>query len=182
MMVRKTSKFMRKRMTQGRVVNGEVLFKPNAWIEKIHDCKPYDDMSICGEVTTMGIAKAAIGNSRSVLEMLINRTVKANDVYPHDLLSHCIGVTQIRVAEMGGDGSNDVMQRLNNAAESLLRTRTRWESSNVWGLDGPAINHLRDALDIYDDILIASGPALMEAAQKIRTERVKNHALLEMPT
>lgn len=172
-MTRKTSKFIRKRITQGRVENGFVVFKPNAWLARIKFSRDYCDESICGETPSREIADAAVAHAQLALQKLINRAVEPEDVDPHDLLSHCIGVTQIRVLDMGGEGANDVMQRLNQAAQSLQRTRDRWERTSLWGLDGPATTDLRDALDIYETILRGSSPQLMENAQVLRLERVK---------
>lgn len=172
-MTRKTSKFIRKRITQGRVEGGMVVFKPNAWLARIKFSRDYCDESICGETPSSEIADAAVDHAQLALHRLINRAVAPTETEPHDLLAHCIGVTQIRVLEMGGEGANDAMARLNNAAVGLKRTRDRWELTSQWGLDGPAITDLRDALNIYEVILRGSSPQLMENAQNLRLARVK---------
>jgi hypothetical protein len=172
-MARKTSKFIRKRITQGRMEGGYVVFKPNAWLARIKFSRDYCDESICGETPSSEIADAAMDRANLALHKMINRAVLPEDVQPHDLLAHCIGVTQIRVLEMGGEGANDAMARLNQAATSLLRTRERWERTHQWGLDGLGITELRDAVAIYEVILRGSSPQLMENAQNLRLARVK---------
>lgn len=172
-MSRKTSKYIRKRTGQGRVENGGVMFKPNAWVARIGYSRGYCGESIVGEMPTSEIANSAIQNAQMALQKLINRAVESSDIEPHDLLAHCIGITQIRVLDMGGEDANGVMQRLNQAARALLRTRQRWDATNEWGLDGPAINDLRDAIDIYEVILRSSSPNLMEHAQNIRLDQVQ---------
>jgi len=169
----KTSKFMRTRIAQGRIENGCVVTKRNAWLSAIKFSRSYDDESIAGEQPSSAIADAAMAHANAALQGFIDRTVKPDDTEPHDLIAHCIGVTQIRVLEMGGVDANNAMTRLNLAAASLLRTRQRWERSSQWGLDGPAITDLRDALEIYEVILRGSSPLLMEQAQTVRLERVK---------
>ena len=172
-MTRKTSKFLRKRIGQGRVEGGFVVFKPNAWLARIKFNRGYDDESIYGETPSSQIADAAIDRAQLALHRLINRSVLPTETQPHDLMAHCIGVTQIRVLDMGGEGANDAMTRLNQAASGLLRARDRWERTSQWGLDGPAITDLRDALQIYEVILRGSSPQLMEDAQNRRLARIK---------
>lgn len=172
-MTRKTSKFIRKRVGQGRVEGGVVVYRPNAWLEKIMNSRQYEDESICGETPMSQIADAAIDHAQLALHRLINRNVAPTETEPHDLMAHCIGVTQIRVLDMGGEGANDAVTRLNQAAMGLQRARDRWERTSQWGLDGPAITDLRDALSIYEVILRGSSPQLMEDAQNRRLARVK---------
>lgn len=172
-MTRKTSKFIRKRITQGRVQSGHVVYKPNAWLGSIQDSRAYCNESIVGLTPSCEIADAAVANAQLALQKLINSAVAPDDVEPHDMLSHCIGVTQIRVQKLGGADANDVMHRLNQAARALLRTRERWEQRGQWGLDGPAMADLRDAVDIYEAILRGSSPQQMEDAQVIRNVQMK---------
>ena len=172
-MSRKTSKFVRKRIGQGRVVDGMITFRPNAWLDRIKFSRAYSDESICGDTPSAKIADEAVDLAQLVLHKLINRSVASTDTEPHDLLAHCIGITQIRVLDMGGEGANDAMNRLNSAALSLKRARDRWEQSGEWGLDGPAITDLRDAVEIYESILRGSSPQLMEDAQTIRLDQLK---------
>lgn len=172
-MTRKTSKFMRTRLAQGRIENGFVVTKRNAWLSAIKFSRGYDDESIAGEQPSSAIADAAMERANAALQGFIDRTIKPADTEPHDLIAHCIGITQIRVLDMGGVDANNAMTRLNLAAASLLRSRQRWERTSQWGLDGPAITDLRDALDIYEVILRGSSPMLMEQAQMVRLDRVK---------
>ena len=65
------------------------------------------------------------------------------------------------------------MDSLNTAAEALQRCRERWEKLGKWGLDGPGLVALREAIDIYEAILRASSPQQMENAQMVRLDQVK---------
>lgn len=172
-MTRKTSKFMRTRLAQGRIENGFVVTKRNAWLSVVKFSRGYDDESIAGEQPSSAIADAAMARANAALQGFVDRTIRPEDTEPHDLIAHCIGITQIRVLDMGGVDANNAMTRLNLAAASLLRVRQRWERTSQWGLDGPAITDLRDALDIYEVILRGSSPMLMEQAQMVRLDRVK---------
>lgn len=171
--MRKTSKFMRTRLAQGKIEAGYVVMKRNAWLSAIRFSRGYNDDSIVGEPASNTVADTAVKHANAALQGMIDRTIASADTAPHDLLAHCIGVTQIRVLDMGGVDANNVMQRLNLAVLSLLRTRQRWERTGQWGLDGPAITDLRDAMEIYEVILRGSSPHLMEQAQMVRLDRVK---------
>lgn len=164
---------MRTRLAQGRIENGFVVTKRNAWLSVVKFSRGYDDESIAGEQPSSAIADAAMARANAALQGFVDRTIRPEDTEPHDLIAHCIGITQIRVLDMGGVDANNAMTRLNLAAASLLRVRQRWERTSQWGLDGPAITDLRDALDIYEVILRGSSPMLMEQAQMVRLDRVK---------
>jgi hypothetical protein len=52
----------------------------------------------------------------------------------------------------------------------VLRLAERKRRLNVWGLDGPGIAQVADALDVYDEILMNSSPAQMSAAADKRAK------------
>lgn len=110
------------------------------------------------------------------LGMLVRGAVPADDEETHDYLCHVVGISKIRVMDIGlankAQGgiaaANDLLLTLNAAAQGLLRARERHAKTGAWGLDGPAIEALRESLDIYEEVLRASSATQMEHAQGAR--------------
>ena len=169
--MKKTTAYARKRARQGLPGDPSVLWSRDygVWARAIVVRKAYDD-----EANTQD-ADAIMANVRFHLQRLLDRLVPAGDVEPHDLMAHVVGVAQIRSLDIGKNSdaqgkqqASDTIQALNEASQGLHRMRARWESSQVWGLDGPAITALKDAVDIYETILRNSTPQQMEHAQTVR--------------
>jgi phage terminase large subunit len=78
------------------------------------------------------------------------------------------------VLDIGGTGASAFMEILNEAAQALGRARERWQRLRKWGLDGPGIEPMKNAVDIFETILLASSPKQMEHAKMIRLDQVKN--------
>jgi hypothetical protein len=171
--MKKTSAYARKRRAMGLHAQGYAGANQYAWLRAIKTSRPYDDESILDEVPTAEVADKAIINARLTLKLLAEGTVQPDDTDQHDLMAHVIGMAQIRTLDMGGDGADAVMDSLNTAAEALQRCRERWEKLGKWGLDGPGLVALREAIDIYEAILRASSPQQMENAQMVRLDQVK---------
>lgn len=110
------------------------------------------------------------------LDMLVRGLVPAGDEETHDYLCHIVGVSQIRVMDIGLankatggiEVANELLLTLNAAAQGLLRSRQRHAESGRWGLDGPAIEALSGAIEIYEEVLRASSAQQMEHAQGAR--------------
>lgn len=110
------------------------------------------------------------------LDMLERGLVPSGDEETHDYLCHVVGIAQIRVCDIGMankasggiDAANELLLTLNAAAQGLLRARERHAKAGKWGLDGPALDPLRGALDIYETVLSASSAQQMEEAQGVR--------------
>jgi len=110
------------------------------------------------------------------LDMLERGLVPPGDEETHDYLCHVVGISQIRVCDIGMankdsggiDSANQLLLTLNAAAQGLMRARERHAKAGKWGLDGPALEPLREALDIYETVLSASSAQQMEQAQGVR--------------
>jgi len=110
------------------------------------------------------------------LDMLERGLVPTGDEETHDYLCRVVGISQIRVCDIGvankdsgGIASaNELLLTLNAAAQGLMRARERHAKADKWGLDGPALEPLRGALDIYETVLNASSAQQMEEAQGVR--------------
>lgn len=53
---------------------------------------------------------------------------------------------------------------IDKAADALGRTLERWHRTGQWGLDGPAIQELKDGVSLYEEVLLASSPNQMHDA------------------
>lgn len=174
--MRKTTAYARKRARQGLPSDPSVLWGRDygVWARAIVNQKPFEDEANAPE------ADAILANARLKLQKVLDRLVPSDDVDPHDLLAHVVGISQIRALDIGKRSdeegrqqASDVIATLNAAAKGLHRMRDRWEKTKVWGLDGPAINSMKEAMDIYELILRNSTPAQMEHAQSVRLEQLK---------
>jgi len=120
---------------------------------------------------------------RMALQGLIDRTVPSDDTYSHDELAHAIGEAEIRYIEIAGQDNNPALPILYKAGNALLRTRERWNRTGQWGLDGPAMQELKDGVDLYEQVLLASTPQQMHDAAMTRwkwlEEQYKDTALRE---
>jgi hypothetical protein len=172
-MSKKTSHYMRKRMSQGRVQGTEVMFKPNAWLERLTYNRPYTDEPLLGAQPTTLISEAAITRASTSLFKMKNGLVDDNNTDVHDDIAHFIGVSQIRIRDIGGPVAGEIIDELNKAARAILRARERHERTGKWGLDGPAIGELDYALAIYTEVVRSSSPQQMEDAQGKRLDAAK---------
>lgn len=172
-MSKKTSHYMRKRMSQGKVQGGEVMFKPNAWLKRLTYNRPYSDEPLLGTTPTAEISNAAITKASMALFKMKNGLVDDDDTKVHDDIAHFVGVSQIRIRDIGGPEAAEVINELNKAARAILRARERHARTGKWGLDGPAIGELDYALDVYTEVVQSSSPQQMEDAQGKRLDAAK---------
>lgn len=108
------------------------------------------------------------------LQQMIDMTLPSDDYKAHDCLSHAIAVAHIRAVQIAGRGDdNPALPILRDAAAALSRTCDRWHKTKKWGLDGPAIQKLKDAVNLYEEILMASTPRQMQDAFDIRLARLE---------
>ena len=172
-MGRKISPYMRKRQAQGKVQFGEVMFKPNAWLDKLKHSTEYTDESIAGEQPTTQIADKVMDDANQAFEKIANGQAGPSDTDCHDMLAHCIGMAQIRINDIGGPLAAEVIEDLNESAKALIRSRERWQHTCKWGFDGPALHSVRNAINTYEAILRSSSPLQMEHAQNVRLDQAK---------
>lgn len=55
----------------------------------------------------------------------------------------------------------------------LRRARDRWQRTGKWGLDGPAMQEIRDAISVYEEVLLASSPMQMHEADGTRVKWIR---------
>lgn len=172
-MSKKTSHYMRKRISQGKVQGTEVMFKPNAWLKRVTYNRPYSDESLLGTTPTAETANAAITRATLAIYKMTDGIVDDGDTKIHDDIAHFVGVSQIRIRDIGGPDAAKVINELNKAARAILRARERHKRTGKWRLDGPAILELDYALEVYTEVMRNSSPQQMEDAQGKRLDAAK---------
>lgn len=165
--MRKTSAYARRRRREGKSVEPGVmpLAEFSRWQHEIRIRQSYGDGGL------EEVAMQASNLTLVALTKFLEHSVKPDDYEPHDALAHAIGVATLRAIEIhGGTEGNPALQILDAGRDALLRTRQRWEQTKQWGLDGPARQQLSDAVDVYQEILMASSPLQMQKACDLRYE------------
>ena len=97
------------------------------------------------------------------LQGFMDRSIKADDYQPYNALAFALNEGKARYLDIGGKG-NQAMPLLDKAADALSRTLDRWHRTGQWGLDGPAIQELKDGVSLYEEVLLASSPNQMHDA------------------
>lgn len=176
-MTRKTSAYARKIRRQPHlgVVNGA------EWLNAIQRSRPYEvDEPIPGTWLpgggeTRSAATLVALRVRAAFDRLRLGEVPPDDAEPHDLLAHVLGVAWLRAIDIAGPDAthNPMLPIIQAGLDALRRAGERHTRLHAWGLDGPAITQLADALYVYDEILMHSSPAQMTAAHDKRTRLLR---------
>lgn len=171
--MRKTSTYARKvRNNIGIYTDG--AYNSATFLNIIQRCRPYMDEPIIGsdlDGTQDACDKAMIIMRDAFV------TIKTGKADPHDsrefdLLAHALGITYLRACDIAGTDSfdNPMLPIWNAGNEALRRCRDRYNKLHRWGFDGPALDELDAALELYETILQSSSPAQMEDASVRRLE------------
>lgn len=176
--MRKTSAYARKRQHQLGQFNGL------AWINTIGRCRPYTEEPVIGSWMPVGTAQISHGilvEARMAYQRIKDGNLERGDTDQYDMLAHVLGVAKIRAIQIGGDDpeANYLLPIIHLAEDALRRIRARWERLHVWGMDGPALSELADALDVYESILTSSSPQQMADATRARMEILKQMKAME---
>lgn len=173
-MTKKLSLYSRKRMVKGHEFNGA------EWLNAINRCRPYtSEPPIGGIEGTESAATKAMLIVRQAFQSLKSGEVAPDDEETFDKLSHALGVACVRAGQIGGpeiDG-NPMLEILVPGNAALRRCLDRRRKRGVWGLDGPAITELTEAIEVYEAIVQASSPEQMTAAHDLRTRALKGATL-----
>ena len=170
--MKKISTYARKRMRQ------PVQFNGAEWLNTIGRCRPYSDEPVIGSWLPQGtpqISNGVLVEARMAYQGIKDGHIKPDQTDPYDMLAHVTGVAKIRAVQIGGEDFevNYLLPIIHLAEQALLRVRARWEKHQVWGMDGPAITEITDALDIYEEILTSSSPQQMADATDARIAILK---------
>lgn len=100
------------------------------------------------------------------LQGMLDRSLTTDGKHAFDTLACCVGEAKVRYFDIGGGAKEQAMPILDKADEALARTHNRWERTGEWGLDGPAIQELKDAVSLFEEVLMASSPNQMIEAER----------------
>lgn len=129
---------------------------PNAMFRVIQGSKPY------GEANPKAATNIMV-KLRLALQRLSDMATPDNDIQDHDELMHAMAVALVRSHEIAGS-NNPCKEPLMAGVKALQRASERRGRTGRWGLDGPGITELREAVDIYEEVLMASSPKQMQKA------------------
>ena len=141
----------------------------------IQRCQPYTTETLPGSWITQGTqvaADKALVRVRMALQRLKSGDTPRQDTHDFDVLGHAFGVATIRAEDIaGGDANtNALLPAIYAGASALRRALDRRHRLGTWGVDGPAIAELAEAVDVYQIILQSSSPAQMSAAADRRMQ------------
>lgn len=171
--MRKTSSYARKvrnnlGMYQGGAYNGATF------LNTIQRCRPYMDEPIIGSnlTGTQDACEKAMILVRDAFVSIKSGQSPADDTRSFDILAHALGVTTLRAIDIAGQDEfeNPMLPITRLGNDALERCRVRYLSLGRWGFDGPAIDQIDAAIELYETILQASSPAQMEEATVRRIE------------
>ena len=167
--MRKTSTYARKlKKTGGNYV-------ANAFVATLQRCRSYTAPPMPGIAVEPMItaATASMLRVREAYTSIKQRETPPSDGRDFDMLTHAMAVSVIRAIQIAGADadSNAMLQIIAPANAALRRMLDRRNSTGVWGFDGPAIEEVAAAMDVYDEILMASTPAQMLSATNIHSAR-----------
>lgn len=171
--MRKTSAYARKMRRQPE----RSQFNGAEWINTVQRCRGYTDEPIPGAWNpdggqTVTAANGAALRVRAAFDVIKLAAVAPDDMEPHDLLAHAVGIAWLRAIEIAGHepDKNPMLPILKLGTEAVQRLGERRRRAGVWGFDGPAIQQVSDALDVYEEILMNSSPLQMANASKKREQ------------
>lgn len=109
---------------------------------------------------------------RLALQGFLDRTMESEEYKAFDTLVCAVGEAKIRYLDIAGPDCEPI-KLLDKADDALKRAYERWKRSGEWGLDGPAIQALKDAIDLFEEVFLASSPNQMLVAENTYRQWVK---------
>lgn len=168
-MTRKTSTYARKRKATG----GQ--YDSGAWVSTVQRCRPYAAESLEHLVIadTMPAATKSMIKVREAYVSIKQRQTAPANTHDFDLLTHAMAVSTIRAIQIAGADldQNPLLQTVVPANAALRRLLERRRATGVWGFDGPAIEEVAQAIEIYETIISAGTPGDMLSATNLHAAR-----------
>lgn len=151
------------------------------WLNVIQRSRQYTDELIPGSFLegggeTMSAATLSLLRVREALDSMLRGGIQSGDTRPLDLLDHAIGVSWLRLLQIAGDDpvKNPALPILKEAQAALHRTNECHTKTGLWGFDGEGAWKVREAIDIYAEVLISSSPAQMTDACNKREQILRD--------
>jgi len=148
---------------------GGSSFNAAEWLNALTRCKPYTTEALPGAVAMSGSYEAAeksIINVRLAFEHIKSSNAEEIDF---DRLAHATGVSKVRYVQIFGK-SAPMLLELNLADSALIRCKARYQRWGKWEFIGDDVQHIADALDLYETVLVSSSPKQMTIATDLRLE------------
>lgn len=165
--MKKTTKYARK-IAQGKAGIKDL----GAALDTICSCRPYTSEVVPGswvvESGTQSSAVKAMLHVRECFESLKTGQTAPDNTDDFNTIGHAIGVAVIRAR--GIENSGAMLVTLSGGHAAMQRCLERWETSKLWGFDGPAIHAVTDAIEVYEAIIQASSPRQMYDAMTKRMD------------
>ena len=161
--MRKTSLYMRKRKAQ--ITNDGCLVKKHP-MAVLRECRQFNN-----ELGTDANARDALGMVFAAFDRMCSGVSTQTDDF--DYLSHAVGVAEVRAVEIAGREGNPMIEVIDLANSALNKCRARYLKWAKFELLAQEVRHIREALDLYESILIESSPRQMADATKTRMKVLK---------
>lgn len=165
--MKKTSKYSRKRQ-----VNNS--YNGFAFMHVLNRSRAYDESPVIESwsVNTMEAAEKAMIRVRDAYMTIKNGEANPDDADYFDMLTHAFGVSTIRAIDIAGkdEFANPMLPICRAANDAMERCRVRRLSVGRWGFDGPALDQIEAAIELYETILRSSSPAQMQETTVRRIE------------
>ena len=151
----------------------ETGFNAVEWLNAIQRCQPYTSELPPGAFVLEGTQTAA---TKSMLKLrAAYDALKKGEIEPcspkeYDSLVNAFGEASVRAVQIAGEHAetNPLLAALVAGNSAMRRCIDRRRRLGKWGLDGPGLVAVLDAIEVYEVILQASSPEQMVLASKVR--------------
>lgn len=166
--MRKTSLYMRKRRAQ--LTNDGFLVKKHP-MAVLRECRTFND-----ESGTDANARDALGTVFAAFDRMCSGVSTQTEDF--DYLSHAVGVAEVRAVEIAGRDGNPMIEVIDLANASLNKCKSRYLKWAKFELLEQEVKHIREALDLYEMVLLESSPRQMADATSTRMKVLKEMGLI----
>lgn len=165
--MRKTSLYMRKRLAQ---INPDGCLVKKHPMAVLRECRQFND-----ELGTDANAKDAMGMVFAAFDRMCSGVSTETDDF--DCLAHAVGVTEVRAVDIAGIGSNPILDAIKPANEALQKCKNRYLKWGKFEVLEQEVKSIREALDLYEMVLLESSPRQMADATTMRMKMLKEMGL-----
>ena len=160
----------RKLSAHGRKLKqGRGAFNGVEFLNAISRCRPYTDEIIPGAVAkepTQDAAEKSVKLVEGAYKRIQTGQTDPNDADDFNRLAHALGIAEIRAEQIAGKdhASNPMLPILATGNAVLGQVRARRSKWGKWEMLPAEADFVFDALEVYEEILLASSPAQMDDA------------------
>lgn len=173
--MRKTTAYARRLRRTGGTFNGA------EWLNTIQRSRGYTEtpQPEVGLTSTQDTAVHAAVLVRTALQALVTGATPPGNEEHFDLLAHALGVSCIRAGQIAGEevDANPMLPPLVAGNQALRRVLTRRRHTGRWRMRTDEADALREAVDLYETILLASSPQQMADAVDLRMRALQGQTM-----